>query len=70
MGDIFFFSAGIFPQVFPCKIFVSLEISLQDSIFSQITHIPPQKTNGRPLFYQRLLLKFRIVTERLINVVK
>ena len=39
-------------QVFPCKIFFTLEISLQD-IFSEITHTPPpppaQKSNGRPL---------------------
>ena len=27
-------------QVFPCKIFFTLEISLQD-IFSEITHTPP-----------------------------
>ena len=42
-------------QVFPCKIFFTLEISLQD-IYSEITHTPPppppppaQKSNGLPL---------------------
>ena len=37
-------------QVFPCKIFFTLEISLQD-FFSEIPPPPPppQKSNGRPL---------------------
>ena len=30
-------------QVFPCKIFFTLEISLQD-IYSEITHTPPPPT--------------------------
>lgn len=29
--------------------FFSLEISLQDNFFSEISHTPPQKSNGRPL---------------------
>ena len=41
MREIFFFSAGHFlRQVFSCKIFFSIEISLQDIFFSEITHTP------------------------------
>ena len=43
MTDIFFFSAGHFlRQVFSCKIFFSIEISLQDIFFLK-SPIPPSK---------------------------
>ena len=43
MRDIFFFSAGHFLRhVFSCKIFFSIEISLQDIFFLK-SPIPPSK---------------------------
>ena len=37
-----------FPQEIPCKVFFSLNISLQDIFFWNHPY-PPQKSNGRPL---------------------
>ena len=43
------FSVGyFFPQVFPCKNFFSLKLSLPDIFFFNHPY-PPQKSNDRPL---------------------
>ena len=55
-GGIFIFLTcdAILGHVFHCKIFFSLEVSLQ--FFSKLTYTPPlpplKKSNGRPERYQ------------------
>ena len=69
--DFFFFSVELFfGQAFPCKIFCSLQISLQDIFFCpEITYTlhphPPQRSNGGLFDWNKRTLLKRVTDIKL-----